>query len=398
MTGTSNFGLPGSLFGYFATVTNGTTSGSNIAYCATGSAKGIAVFDAAVNADDGSCAGAVTGGAFGFLPPSTSPRQASPSITGTDVPLTSSEYGAYVSNHAAPEEPVELPAFFYSIAIVYHANNGTTGRSNATTASLCGVYNGKVKTIGALLGNGDATPIVPIVRSDGSGTTFSFANHLATVCSGGGYNGSQNAIGGSPVAFPSLPSNALRATSDYGVVLQTNATIGAVGYVASAYVLDAQFAYGVNYATIDGKDPIANLPEAANVAANALIANVYVNQVTGPATTTRFTPRNAGTKCVEVISPASYANPRAGYSILAVTNLLLNSTGNGSAGASSLKTLETIINTSNDFKNRQGSAPITTVDAAEPSTGMGAGTTGYSSLGFGFSSTLRGASSACIGV
>ena len=232
-SGSTNFGKAGSLFGYFATV----SGGLNVEYCATGSGKGRGVFEGATGTVNTPCSNAVSGTTatvFGFLPPSGTPKQNFPTLAGTDAPIaTQVEYNTYSTNHASGE-PVELPSIFGAIAIYYHLNGQTT-RLNIATSTLCGVYDGRIKTYGALLGTSNTTPIIPVYRSDGSGTTFNFSNHLATVCSSSdpsAYNGNQTSTGATATteAFPKLPTNAVGASGNGGVIAAVAATT-ANGYL-----------------------------------------------------------------------------------------------------------------------------------------------------------------------
>lgn len=398
LTGQSTTGATGSLFGYFAT----TSGGLNVQYCATGSGKGKGVFEGVSGTVNNPCSNDLAGSTstvFGFLP-SGGTKQNFPTLTGTDAPLLGTDYTTYDNNHASGE-PVELPSIFGSVAIYYHFA-GVSGRANITTTNLCGIYDGRLTNFSQIFSGAPATTFQAVYRSDGSGTTFNFSNHLATVCAGadaGKYNGNQTSTGATSTteAFPSLPKSAMGESGNASVVSYIASTANTIGYAEAGYITSP--ASGTNYATVDSMDPIKNLPEAANsISSSNLLANGVVVTPTngGPVTTTTITPRTAGTKCLELVTPSSYAKPSTGYSIIAVTYLLFNSTLNGTTVAPAIKNLETIINTPGDFKNPSTTAPITTIDQAEPQTKAGAGTTGYSSLGSTFNATLKNAASTCI--
>ena len=393
-SGTTTVGVSGSVFGYFASQ----TGGLNVEYCSTGSGKGKGVFDGPINTVDIPCSNAASGSpatTFGFLPPSGSPRQTFPNLAGTDAPLAQTDYSSYTSNHASPMEPVELPSLYGSIAIYYREDNHTT-RITLTDAQLCRIYSTTPVTFNQLLGNGDNTTIVPVYRADGSGTSFNFTNHLQSACKFGVNQTFLSAVNG-------LPANAVGATGNGGVIAAVKAANGAVGYAEAGYLLP--LASGTNYANVVNAttnvayDPIAGLPAAANtVTSGSLQSNVAVNQTTyngGPATTSALTGVRSGS-CVKVLLPSAYAKPKTGYPIIAVTYLLSNSAGNGSYAAAALRLLEKDLTTPSLFKHPGASAPITTVDEAEPA--VSSGTTGYSSLGSTFATVIQSAANSCINV
>jgi ABC-type phosphate transport system substrate-binding protein len=399
-SGTTSFGVAGSIFGYFASH----TGGLNVAYCATGSGKGKGVFDGVPNTVDIACANAAnpTATTYGFLPPSGSPTQTYPTLAGTDAPLAQADYSAYLADHPSPMEPVELPSVFGSIAIYYNDPTlpSSITRISLTDAQICAVYTGAITKFSQITGNSaDTTVIHPVYRLDGSGTSFNFSNHLATVC-GKPFNGNQTFY---PSADPSLPTGtAVGGTGNGGVIAAVQATVGGFGYAEAGYLAAVTLTHAVDYANVkNGRsggvyDPILGLPAAANtVAASSLKTNVQVVQGSGPATTSALTGVRSGS-CVKVIPPSAYANPSTGYPIVAVTYLLINSAKNGSQLTTALRLLEKDLTTPTLFKHPGATTPITTVDEAEPA--VTSGTTGYSSLGSTFSSTIQGTANACINV
>jgi phosphate transport system substrate-binding protein len=398
-SGVTSFGVAGSIFGFFATQ----SGGLNVEYCATGSGKGKGVFDGPANTVDIACANAGNPNAttFGFLPPSGSPRQTYPTLAGTDAPLAQADYNSYLSGHPAPMEPVELPSVFGSIAIYYNDPKLPTSisRITLTDTQICQVYTGAITRFSQITGNSaDTTAIRPVYRLDGSGTSFNFSNHLATICHAP-FNGNQTFF---PNADPSLPATKVGGTGNGGVIAAVQATAGGFGYVEVGYLAAVTLTHSNNYANVrNGRsgglfDPVLGLPAAANtIPASSLQTNVQVIQGAGPATTGHLTGVRSG-NCVKVIPPAAYANPSTGYPIVAVTYLLTNSARNGSQIAIGLRNLERILTTPSLFKHPGATTPITTVDEAEPA--VSSGTTGYSSLGSTFSSTIQATANACINV
>lgn len=75
-------------------------------------------------------------------------------------------------------------------------------------------------------------PIRPVVRADGSGTTFIFTNHLSAISS---YF--KGRIGANEAPKWTL-SNALRGKGNAGVAGQVNRTAGSIGYVEYSYAVN----------------------------------------------------------------------------------------------------------------------------------------------------------------
>ena len=321
-----------------------------------------------------------------------------PDITGADAPLAQSEYSEFITNKGGTRlEPVELPSIVGSIALLYNDPDiPIQTQVNLTDAQICGIVEGKI-TNWSQLGR-KARALFFVYRSDGSGTTFSFSNHLLAVCTASGLNTSQNFTGATPPnvdVFPgTLPLNFVGESGNVGVTDEVVATAGAVGYVEAA---NAKSAVGgsVQFAKVNERDPIKDLPQSAAVltydAKNISVDSAVVT-TGGPATVAALTgvPK-AG--CVLLTNPSAYANIKSstGYTIVAVTNLLFSASGNGSTNAANLQTLITELNTPSLFGNQ-----ITTVNPASKTTGTG--TTGYSALGASFNAKLKSTAKACIHV
>jgi phosphate transport system substrate-binding protein len=221
-------------------------------------------------------------------------------------------------------EPVELPSVFGSIAIYYNDPRlpSSISRLTLTDAQICQVYTGAIAKFSQITGNSaDTTAIHPVYRLDGSGTSFNFSNHLATICHSP-FNGNQTFF---PNADPSLPATKVGGTGNGGVITAVQSTAGGFGYVEAGYLTAVTVTHTNNYANVrNGRnggtyDPFLGLPAAANtIPASSLQTNVQVIQGGGPATTSRLTGVRSGS-CVKVVPPAAYANPSTGYPIVAVT-------------------------------------------------------------------------------
>lgn len=153
---------------------------------------------------------------------------------------------------------------------------------------------------------------------------------------------------------------------------------GYIGYVEAANAISVLKSGLVGYATVNGKDPVKDLPQTAA----ALVYNT--------ATTAPLSPGPKLSGCVQLVKPSAYANITKGYPIVAVTNFLFSSNGNGSTNAGHLRTLVSEVNTPSLF-----GVNILTVN--KPTTTSGTGTTGFAALGSTFNTPLKNVATRCIG-
>ncbi len=392
---TQNPALPasGSIFAEFATLTGVTTQ-----YCQTGSGFGKRVFDGdgTTGGVNGACAalGTSPGATNGFGAPA-SLGLTDPDVTGSDAPLSQGEYTNFVNfRSAARGEAVEEPSIIGSVALLYNNPDLAGTQISLTSAQICSIYEGKI-TNWSQLGR-KARALLVAYRSDGSGTTFAFSNHLLATCPGSGLNTSQNFTGATPPNVPvfpgTLPANFGGFSGNVGVTQGIVANAGTIGYVEAA---NAKSAVGgaLQYAKVNNTDPIKDLPQTAqNYVYNASTITLDAAVVTtgGPATTSPLTGVSRS-GCVYLAVPQAYANITKGYPIIAVTNFLFSSAGNGATNATNLQKLVMEVNTPTLF----GSA-ITTVD--KPSRAKGTGLTGYAALGKSFNAPLIAGAKNCIGV
>jgi len=169
-----------SLFGAWAART-----GNKVSYCQTGSGNGKKIFDNSDGTNHLTAIGACDGTTIGFGAPSS--ILVNPHFAGSDAPMSATEYNWFdVTGGKKTQygEPVQFPAVAGSIAVIYRKDSLSTPL-NLTSAQVCGVFNGSITQWSALTGNAsDTTTIKVAFRSDGSGTSFSLANHMATACVG----------------------------------------------------------------------------------------------------------------------------------------------------------------------------------------------------------------------
>jgi ABC-type phosphate transport system substrate-binding protein len=294
-------------------------------------------------------------------------------------------------------EPVGVMSIIGSVAMFYNGNDtGVSGQLKLTDAQICSIVEGNITNWNQLSKKYASLPLFFVYRSDGSGTTFSFSNHLVKVCGSSGLNVSQafsapsgtvSVIGATP------PVNFVGESGNVGVATEIANNPGYIGYVESANAL--AFKSGLTtYALVNGKDPIKNLPETAaafTYSTNSVATDSVVNTLGGAAQVAALSPAPVKPGCVKIAVPAKYADITEGYPIVAVTNLLMSTTGNGSTNASNLQALVDELNTPADF----GSGGITSVDPATKA--KGTGTTGYAALGSSFNTKLKTVAKNCIG-
>lgn len=379
-------GNTGSVFGYLFPAAQ---------YCATGSGKGKAIFEGPltnpspqptppITQVQNPCANAGTGTPpYGFSAPAGTKI---PALTGSDAALTQTDYSAYLNTTTGPasltKEPSEFPSVFGSVAIFLNEPGCVNGAVQLKAIDIVNIYNGSTKTWSQIKGcsASDTTPIVPVYRSDSSGTSSIFSNYLAVNV--GGVNATPQFVPGA--------TNAVGQKGNGGIYNYVQATKGTVGYVEEGFIVvhppTAGFAALV-YNPTQQKflDPKKNLPEAAaSISSASILKDSAVVFGTGKATTAPLTGvPTAG--CVFLVNPSAYATPSKGYPIIGVTYLLAAYQGNGGLATSEQK----VINGLNTLANF-GTNIKTVNKAVSSSSGGGTGTTGYSSLNFGtfFSSSV----------
>jgi len=395
-SGTSSLPVAGSgsIFAYFETQ----SYGAPVSYCATGSGKGKGVIDGPAGTVSNPCANAAAGstGPVGFNPGSSA-LTAYPALAGTDSPLSQKDYDTFRANAGYRVEPTQVPSIIGSVGIYYNNSNIPASiQARLTTAQLCGIVAGAITNWNQL---GFPSKTIKLVyRADGSGTTFSFSNHLSASSASGTcrtLNASQQFAPTATVTtgtvVKSPPPNSIGATGNGGVAATVSANDGAIGYVETANALASGITNTKRLARVDGKDPIADLPRAANaIPATALLTDRAIVSGNGPATTAPLAgvPK-AG--CVRVVDPSKYATPSVGYPIIAVTNFLFNEAGNNTnrpGSVSELRGLVSVVASTSSF----GSGRITKVDPLNATTGR----TGYSELPTSFSAPLKATAAGCI--
>lgn len=210
---------------------------------------------------------------------------------------------------------VVLPTFGVPITVPLNFSGVASNSAvNLTDAQLCGVFSGKITNTSdsALAGSGlpPNQPITVAYRTEGSGTTFLFTQHLAAVCTSSTSNITFSAVTMFSTLFPgnpgTPPANFKGGAGSPGVqgVVDNNAS--SIGYLSPDYT---QIVASPNttggpapyVATVDGVSPTV-----ANVA-NALS--------TAPTPTIDTSNPNSAIPVV--------ANPSKGYPIVGYTTFLM---------------------------------------------------------------------------
>lgn len=338
-----------SIFGSWAGTTNA------VQYCQTGSGGGKRVLNGDTSGSPSLTATGTCSPGFpapaGFSVPTSATVQ--PDFIGSDAPYSATEYATFVGNKGSVHgEPVQFPSVGGSIAIVFNNSEIGTGTGKIlsslalTKAQVCGIFSGDItdwKTLNSAL---SSKPISIVFRSDDSGTSFNFGNYLANNC--GNVNGNTNHFqtyqtffkAGSPAVTNTVigMTNMNASSSKTGVsgnpaVISTVAgTDGTVGYAeaanAQAFNALSTTVTPVSWATVDGKDPIADLNSTlpVTVSFDKTISSA-ADPTTGKAVLVTQTP-NSTANCLGIVDPSTYAVQVGNYPIVAVTYLIANQKGN----------------------------------------------------------------------
>lgn len=364
---------PGSLFAEALPLTTQT-------YCQTGSGGGRSVLTGSSGNTDASkpCPATFTdsfvNGVNGFSAPSIDAD-----FAGSDAPAGTGDFSAFITNKASHEQMTQFPSIAGMISVIANTPGSGSKPVYLTEAELCNVFAGKITNWNQLANNkGVAFPAAPIklvYRSDSSGTSFAFSNHLNWVCQDASlaqtlapgaaalpFTGANNFTVQSTfsAAFPTatgVPAGAISASGNPGVASAVDANDGAIGYAeaANAAALGSANVVSASIAAIDTVAELNpqngnNLPRTKGLYSAGTDnkttfevpstyvdkdGNVYNSAYTGAAlqanNPTYGRPVGLGTplsatqapnpKCVVLVQPAAYATaayktagtPQSGY-------------------------------------------------------------------------------------
>ncbi|WP_036479709.1 phosphate ABC transporter substrate-binding protein PstS [Myxosarcina sp. GI1] len=174
----------------------------------------------------------------------------------SDAPLTDEERQSFVDSYGT--EPIQVPMTAGSVVFAY--NLPGIDSLQLSRDAYCGIVTGDITSWNdptITEANPDLelpdTPINWIHRSDGSGTTFLFTNHIATACS------SWEGGAAKTVSWPT----GIGAKGNEGIAAQVLQTEGGVGYVEYAYATEN----GISAAAIENSSGniITPSPESASL-------------------------------------------------------------------------------------------------------------------------------------
>ena len=316
-----------------------------VSYCLTGSGTGkniLAGVPGTSVQNDCPDTGTITG--FG-APAVGRTDLTQPNFAAADSPLTQTDYSNYVTNRVA-SKPIEFPAVAGAIAIAFNKTDdqgSSVSAVNLTDSQICGVFSGKITdwsdarlapAITLPAGHTVSGPINVQYRSDGSGSTFAFSNHLTYTCSRtptAHFVADQAFTTVVSKFLPTVPANWTGSSGNAAVTAAIQANSGSIGYVEAANAITS----GVNFALVDGQSPKTDLGNPTTHRVTVQTASLAMNDVingadpnTGVAVLSPISPAPS-TKCIALVKPSSYAKPTSGYPIIAISYLLGNSNGNG---------------------------------------------------------------------
>ena len=315
---------------------------ANIYYCLTGSGFGRGVFTGA-NTQEATlpCA------ALGQNPTGFGGRQDPPDFAGTDQAMATTDYQTYLSvreggvQGSGLGEPFEMASVGGPIVFPYTQSQlpGLTGTLKLSRWTYCAIANGTVTNWNdpaIAQDNGGVQPnsnlgITFVYRSDSSGTSYLFQNHLNAVC-GSSWNPPYNAA---PYEQPGRTALWGKGTSTHwlgpttggfigesgnpGVIAEIQSVNGATGYAEGGYVPGT----GLSQSLL--LNNAGNFADPTNF--SAVGAGVNSMKVTLGAAYDNTAPGGLGSSrsdCVFFINPTTFQNPtQAGaYPIVGSSYLL----------------------------------------------------------------------------
>lgn len=181
----------------------------------------------------------------------------------TDAPLTDDERQTFRDQYNS--EPIQVPMTGGLVVFAYNLEG--VDNLQLSQDAYCGIVGGEVTTWNDPLiadDNPDAnlpdSQISFVHRSDGSGTTFLFTNHINSVCP------NWDAGAAKTIEWPT----GIGAKGNEGIAAQVQQTQGAIGYVEYAYASENN----ISMATLE--NPAGNFVEPSPEAAARVFEGVTV--------------------------------------------------------------------------------------------------------------------------
>lgn len=367
-TGATNGIASGSLFGQYSA----NSPDPGVSYCLTGSGAGKDVLaggtiGANTYSVQNACAKNANGVVNGFGADATGVGRSDltqPNFAGADSPINASDLSNYQATgaHGSSAWPTQFPVIAGAIGVAFNLKDSTgaqitASEVNFSDAQVCEIFSGEVTnwdssdlTSAFTLPAGHSAPNATIAvqfRSDGSGTSFSFSNHLAWVCgtiNSTTFETSQNFAGAGGIVsnfFPvsggtqTLPSSWTGSSGNNGVATAVKNTANSIGYVEVANAIASGI--GLQLADVNGTSPTANFGTAltlqpADYKTNNVISTT--NNSNGQAVLSAIS-NPPSTSCIVLVNPENYATPTKGglvptgtYPIVAISYFLGNAQNN----------------------------------------------------------------------
>ncbi|EJB8511528.1 TPA: substrate-binding domain-containing protein [Pseudomonas aeruginosa] len=224
---------------------------------------------------------------------------------GSDSVLMGSELSNYNSSYRSSYGPlIQIPVAIVPVAIPYRRSGVTD--LNLTSAQLCDVFSGHVRTWGQLLGTDDSMPITVVYRYTKSGATEILSRHLNSVCPQRFSVGSEFINARQPSANGAIPSHWRGVATDQQVYDFLQGYEGSIGYMGPDLL---------------GQDGLGDNSRIARV--NATLPTLL--EVTRATVTSGVLyPPSTASERVDPIKWVPFtANPRSGYSIVGFTNMII---------------------------------------------------------------------------
>lgn len=246
-------------------------STNDVAYWSCGSSCGKrAILDTATGSDQTAVTCADPARYTGEC--SAKPEAAAPwtSYGASDAPLKASEYAAT----QARGEFLHLPLAVGTVTLSYNLASCGHGDVKLTASQVDKIFRGEITMWNdARLTPGndclltEATVIQPVVRCDGSGTTFVFTDWLARTA-----GAPWTAQEASPMSYSFKAANMICGPQNPGVAAQIQGALGRIGYVELAQA----YASGLTHALVENGDKTNFVEATTTTGSNAAAAKALV--------------------------------------------------------------------------------------------------------------------------
>jgi ABC-type phosphate transport system substrate-binding protein len=326
----------------------------------------------------------------------------------SDANYTSSQTSTFKTTYGYPM--IQIPTFGTPVTLAFNLSGLTTnGSLTLTNDQICGLASGKITNWSSISGSGSTSQVKFAYRSDGSGTSFLFTNHLASVCNSTNSNffntgflwATHTPAGTTTFAslFPSNNPNSVTGasfvpgTGSSGVKAAITGSSNTIGYLSPDYtriapIHSSDTTYPVVAQVKATSTSTAYLPNTTNTS-NALGTASLPSNVSDPSTWVALVP-----------------NPSTGYPIVGWTTWGLSSCyATAAVGTTLVSFLQNHYNVSGsvatyvDQITNNGFVPVTgSTDSAPVAAGtLAAYVNGYLLAGTSASGTLKIDNSSCPG-